>query len=63
MDAQVSGPFDILKKYLIESSILKYHDPEKPYTLFTDASQYVWVCDLTQAYSHTHHIHEWFIYR
>ena len=44
--------FDLLKKYLIESPILKYSDPEKPYTLFTDASKYALECVLTQAYTH-----------
>ena len=41
-----------LKKCLIESPIHKYTDPEKPYTLFTDASKYAWACVLTQAYDH-----------
>ena len=36
--------FDLLKKYLIESPICKYPDPEKPYTLFTEASKYAWAC-------------------
>ena len=44
--------FDLFKKYLIESPILKYPDPEKPYTLFTDANKYAWACVLTQAYDH-----------
>ena len=44
--------FDLLKKYHIGSPILKYPDPEKQYTLFTDASRYAWACVLTQAYDH-----------
>ena len=44
--------FDLLKKPLVDSSILKYPDSEKPYTLFTDASKYALACVLTQAYDH-----------
>ena len=44
--------FGLLKKYLIEGPFLKYPDPEKPYTLFSDASKYAWMYVLTQAYSH-----------
>ena len=32
------------QKYLAESPILKYPDPEEPYTLFTDASKHAWAC-------------------
>ena len=49
------GSFDLLKKYLAESPILKYPDPEKPYILFMDATKYAWACVLTQA---CHHIIE-----
>ena len=52
MDVQCQDSFDLLKKYLIESPILKYPDLEKPYTPLTDASKYVWACVLTEAYSH-----------
>ena len=41
-----------MKKYLIENPILKYPEPEKPYTLFIDASKYAWAYVLTQVYSH-----------
>ena len=44
--------FDLLKKCLVESSVLKYPDHEKPYTLFTDASKYAWACVLMQAHDH-----------
>ena len=44
---------NLLKKKLTESSILKYPNLEKPYTFFTDASKYTWVCILTQAYIHS----------
>ena len=42
----------MLKDALITSPILKYPDPNKPYTLFTDASKYAWACVLTQEYEH-----------
>ena len=42
----------MLKGALITSPILKYPDPNKPYTLFTDASKYAWACVLTQEYEH-----------
>ena len=29
-----------------------YPDPNKPYVLFTDVSQYAWSCILTQEYTH-----------
>ena len=41
------------KKYLTESSILKYHNQEKLYTLFTEASKYALACVLNQTYIHT----------
>ena len=31
---------------------MKYPDPNKPYTLFTDASKYAWACVLTQEHEH-----------
>ena len=52
MDAQVSGLISLTEEYLFESPILKYPDPEKPHTLFTDASKYSWACVILQAYSH-----------
>ena len=44
MDTNVPRLIDLLKKYLVVSPILKDPDPEKPYTLFTDASKYAWAC-------------------
>ena len=32
--------------------ILRFPDPNKPYTLYTDASKYAWSCVLTQQYTH-----------
>ena len=37
---------------LLKEPILKYPDPSKPHTLFTDASKYAWTCVLTQEYEH-----------
>ena len=37
---QRQASFEMLKDALITSTILKYPDPNKPYTLFTDASKY-----------------------
>ena len=37
---------------LLKEPVLKYPDPSKPYTLFTDASKYAWACVLTQEYEH-----------
>ena len=44
--------FDLLKSKLLESPILQYPDPNKPYVLFTDASKYAWSCVLMQEYTH-----------
>ena len=43
---------EMLKDALITSPILKYPDPNKPYTLFTDVSKHAWACVLTQEYEH-----------
>ena len=43
--------FKLLKSFLCGEPILKYTDISKPYTLYTDASQYGWAGVLTQ--SHT----------
>ena len=43
--------FDLLKETLCGEPILKYADPSKPYTLYTDASKFGWAVVLTQ--SHT----------
>ena len=42
----------MLKEALIISPILKYPDPNKAYTLFTDASKHAWAYVLTQEYQH-----------
>ena len=34
--------FEMLKNLLTQEPILKYPDPGKPYTLYTDASKYAW---------------------
>ena len=47
---QCQASFELLKDALITSPILKYPDPNKPYTLFTDASRHAWACVLTQEY-------------
>ena len=44
--------FEFLKQMLLKEPILKYPDPGKPYTLFTDASKFAWACVLTQEYEH-----------
>ena len=44
--------FEFLKQMLLKEPILKYPDPSKPYTLFTDASKFAWACVLTQEYEH-----------
>ena len=49
---QHQASFEMLKDALITSPILKYPDPNKPYTLFTDASKYAWACVLTQEHEH-----------
>ena len=45
---QCQASFEMLKDALITSPILKYPDPNKSYTLFTDASKHAWACMLTQ---------------
>ena len=49
---QCQASFEMLKEALITLPILKYPDPNKAYTLFTDASKYSWACVLTQEYQH-----------
>ena len=44
--------FELLKEALIKEPILRFPDPNKPYTLYTDASKYTWSCVLTQQYTH-----------
>ena len=49
---QCQAAFELLKEAIITSPILKYPDPSKRYTLFTDASKYAWACVLTQEYQY-----------
>ena len=49
---QCHEAFNLLNKSITTAPILKYPDPNRPYTLFTDASKYAWACVLTQAYDH-----------
>ena len=49
---QCQSAFEMLKEAIITSPILKYPDPNKGYTLFTDASKYAWACVLTQEYQY-----------
>ena len=49
---QCQASFEMLKDALITSTILQYPDPNKPYTLFTDASKHSWACVLTQKHEH-----------
>ena len=44
--------FELLKASLMKEPILKYPDPNFPYVLFTDASNYAWACVLTQEKTH-----------
>ena len=44
--------FELLKEALIKEPILRFPDPNKPYTLYTDATKYAWSCVLTQQYTH-----------
>ena len=44
--------FELLKEALIKEPILRFPDPNKLYTLYTDASKYVWSCVLTKQYTH-----------
>ena len=44
--------FELLKDLLMQEPILKYPDPTKPYTLYTDASKYALSYVLTQEYEH-----------
>ena len=44
--------FELLKEALIKEPILRFSDPNKPYTLYTDTSKYAWSCVLTQQYTH-----------
>ena len=47
----MSDFLELLKEALIKKPILRFPDPNKPYTLYTDASKYAWSCVITQ-YTH-----------
>ena len=49
---QCQASFEMLKETLLTSPNLKYPDPNKAYTLFTDASKHAWACVLTQEYQY-----------
>ena len=49
---QCQAACEMLKEAIITSPILKYPDPNRGYTLFTDASKYTWACVLTQEYQY-----------
>ena len=49
---QCQAAFEMLKEAIITSPILKYPDPNKGYTLFSDACKYAWACVLTQEYQY-----------
>ena len=49
---QCQASFEMPKEALITSPILKYPDPNKAYTLFTDASKHAWACVLTREYQY-----------
>ena len=53
--AECENCFQILKKFLQESPILRYPDPEASYTLYTDASKYAYTGVLTQSIENTDH--------
>ena len=53
--AECENCFQILKKFLQESQILRYPDPEANYTLYTDASKYAYAGVLTQDVDGTDH--------
>ena len=40
--------FKLLKEALVKEPILRFPDPNKQYTLYTEASKYTWSCVLTQ---------------
>ena len=48
---QCQFSFEMLKNALMSAPILKYPDTEKPYTIFTDASNYGWAGVLTQEHT------------
>ena len=66
--------FELLKEALIKECILRFPDPNKPYTLYTDTSKYAWSCVLTQQYTHDidnkqncsespNYLHQWFCFK
>ena len=55
LTAECKNCFQILKKFLQESPILQYPDPEASYTLYTDTSKYAYTGVLTQSIDSTDH--------
>ena len=53
--AECENCFQILKRSLQESPILRYPDPEANYTLYTDASKYAYAGVLMQDVDGTDH--------
>ena len=49
----MSSCFEMLKEPIIISPILKYPDPKKGYTLFTDASKYAWATNMKRMEKNT----------
>ena len=50
-DSPCQAAFEMLKSHNNITNT-KYPDPNKGYTLFTDASRYAWACVLTQEYQY-----------
>ena len=44
--------FELLKEALIKEPILRFPNPNKPYTLYTDTRKYAWSGVLIQQYTH-----------
>ena len=53
--AECENCFQILKRFLQESPILQYPDPEASYTLYTDASKYAYAGVLMQSMDNIDH--------
>ena len=49
---EVSAWLKLLKEALIKEPIVRFPDPNKPYTLYTDTRKYDWSCVLTQQYTY-----------
>ena len=53
--AECENCFQILKDFLQKAPILRYPDPQASYTLYTDASKYMYAGVLTQHSDGTDH--------